>query len=245
MGNSSYTKAASLKLDDLARPDDNTDLDASTTKHGLLLKRDGDAEHFLNGDGSWVHAPGTSYDWSYFRRVGDDAWYSSPQSGQVTNFGSLSINHLYVIPFLVPKTITLDRIAIYINTPQALSHAELGIYNNGDNLYPGSLLLDAGAVDTSAAGLKSVVINQQLVAGNLYWLAYLAEIANIALWQLHMNYMLPILGLDLSSGLSQASFGWVTHQAYGALPDPYTVGGTLLGGSTSYPPAIFVRLSAA
>lgn len=45
--------ADSIKLDDLASPDDNTDLNASTSKHGLLKKLDNDATHYLDGQGSW------------------------------------------------------------------------------------------------------------------------------------------------------------------------------------------------
>ncbi|MFW6118864.1 MAG: hypothetical protein ACOC7S_00860 [Planctomycetota bacterium] len=41
------------KLDDLQTPDDNTDLDATTTEHGLLPKLDGDAHHHLDGEGNW------------------------------------------------------------------------------------------------------------------------------------------------------------------------------------------------
>lgn len=40
------------KLDDLAAPDDSTDLDASTSKHGLMSKFPGGAAR-LSGDGSW------------------------------------------------------------------------------------------------------------------------------------------------------------------------------------------------
>lgn len=43
-----------IKLDDLSAPDDNTDLDASTTKHGLLPKLANDSAKFLNGVGSWA-----------------------------------------------------------------------------------------------------------------------------------------------------------------------------------------------
>lgn len=43
-----------IKLDDLAAPDDNTDLNASTLKHGLLPKLNGDNTYFLAGDGSWL-----------------------------------------------------------------------------------------------------------------------------------------------------------------------------------------------
>ena len=42
-----------VKLDDFATPDDNTDLNASTTKHGLLLKLNNTATDFLNGQGAW------------------------------------------------------------------------------------------------------------------------------------------------------------------------------------------------
>lgn len=43
-----------IKLDDLAAPDDNTDLDATTSVHGLLKKLDNNAAHFMNGQGSWA-----------------------------------------------------------------------------------------------------------------------------------------------------------------------------------------------
>lgn len=43
-----------IKLDDLAAPDDNTDLDASTSKHGLLKKLPGDTTTFLRADGSFA-----------------------------------------------------------------------------------------------------------------------------------------------------------------------------------------------
>lgn len=51
-----------IKLDDLAAPDDNTDLNASTTKHGLLLKLDGSTSKFLRADGTWSNPPGATGD---------------------------------------------------------------------------------------------------------------------------------------------------------------------------------------
>ncbi len=41
------------QLDDCLAPDDNTDLNASTSAHGLLPKLDNSASHFLDGQGSW------------------------------------------------------------------------------------------------------------------------------------------------------------------------------------------------
>ena len=54
--------ADSIKIDDLAAPDDNTDLDASTSKHGLLKKLSGTATEFLNGSGSWATPAGSVQD---------------------------------------------------------------------------------------------------------------------------------------------------------------------------------------
>ena len=42
-----------IKLDDLATPDDNTDLNASTTRHGLLRKLSNVATEYLDGSGAW------------------------------------------------------------------------------------------------------------------------------------------------------------------------------------------------
>jgi hypothetical protein len=42
-----------IKLDDLATPDNNTDLNATITEHGLLPILDDDATHFLDGAGAW------------------------------------------------------------------------------------------------------------------------------------------------------------------------------------------------
>lgn len=47
-----------LKLDDLLAPDDNTDLNATTLKHGLLLKLGGGTTNFLRADGTWSPPPG-------------------------------------------------------------------------------------------------------------------------------------------------------------------------------------------
>jgi hypothetical protein len=46
-----------IKLDDLALPDDTTDLDASTVRHGLLPKLTGTSTQFLAGNGQWVTGP--------------------------------------------------------------------------------------------------------------------------------------------------------------------------------------------
>lgn len=53
-------KLAAFKLDDLAAPDDNTDLNASTSAHGLLPKLSGAATEFLNGTGAFSTPAGNT-----------------------------------------------------------------------------------------------------------------------------------------------------------------------------------------
>lgn len=49
-----------IKLDDMAAPDDNTDLNATTSAHGLLPKLGGGTTNFLRADGTWNAPAGGS-----------------------------------------------------------------------------------------------------------------------------------------------------------------------------------------
>lgn len=51
--------ALGVKLDDWAEPDDNTDLNATTTKHGLMQKYPGGGTNYLREDGSWAAPSGS------------------------------------------------------------------------------------------------------------------------------------------------------------------------------------------
>jgi len=57
-----------LKLDDLAAPDDNTDLNASLSAHGLIPKLGGGTNNYFRADGTWNAPPGTAVfgtQWNY------------------------------------------------------------------------------------------------------------------------------------------------------------------------------------
>ena len=56
LANSTYKTLAeiqAIKLDDFSTPDDNTDLNSTTSWHGLLKKLSGSATEYLNGAGNW------------------------------------------------------------------------------------------------------------------------------------------------------------------------------------------------
>lgn len=71
--------ADAIKLDDLATPDDNADLNASTSNHGLLPKLGGGTVNFLRADGTWA-APSGGGTLIYFgsSSTGNDSYAISP-----------------------------------------------------------------------------------------------------------------------------------------------------------------------
>jgi hypothetical protein len=60
--------ADAIKIDDLAAGDDNTDLNASTSKHGLMQRYPG-TNSLLKGNGDWLVFPGTAQ-----ALKGDGSW---------------------------------------------------------------------------------------------------------------------------------------------------------------------------
>ncbi len=77
-----------IKLDDLAAPDDNTDLDASTSKHGLLKKLGGGTSNFLRADGTWAAPPGGGGEND---KVGVDSGATAGYLGAASNDGVLRV----------------------------------------------------------------------------------------------------------------------------------------------------------
>jgi len=92
-------------------------------------------------------------------------------AGFVSTLGVLSF-----IPFLVSKTTTYTRIALRCTGGSGAGRtARMGIYNSSSTTNaPTSLVLDAGTVDLSTTGSKSITISQSLNPG-LYYLAGVAQ----------------------------------------------------------------------
>jgi len=129
-------------------------------------------------------------------------------------------------PFLVPETHTFTSINIETTAAAAGKFVRLGIYNDNDGI-PDSLVLDAGAISVALPiGAKFIVINQVLFAG-WYWLAIVGD--GTPTLRAGSNTSSPLPWLGFTSGIDVTyHIGWTVAQAYGALPDPFTPGGTLM-----------------
>lgn len=144
--------------------------------------------------------------------------------GQGTNTASLTADRLYGQYFPLPRGATFDRIGIDVHTGAADKHVRLGIYKDDDlDGYPESLVLDAGVVDVATSGEKTVIINQHLEAG-LYFLAFISDGAP-TLWLTQTPAHPSPLGLGDTIALPVFAY-YKSAVGYGALPDPFTSGGT-------------------
>jgi len=106
--------ADAIKLDDLAAPDDNTDLDATVAAHGLLPKLGGGVVNYLRADGAWaapagggdVTGPASSVDHAIVRFDGitgkliQDYTSNAPtisDTGDVNIDGDLDVENIVVL----------------------------------------------------------------------------------------------------------------------------------------------------
>jgi len=148
--------------------------------------------------------------------------YILPGHYSITATVALAANQLEAFPIVVSRDMTFDRIAIEVTTLADPSNIRLGIYNNGTNLYPGTLLLDAGAVSGATTGVKTITISQQLVKG-IYFLAIVADATPTVRG---LAVTVPLLGLRATL-LYAVEQQWRAAFTYAALPNPFTSGGTL------------------
>lgn len=175
--------------------------------------------------------------WGY-RRTGDNFYGGHPGIAALTTM-TVVANRLYTVPLYVPAAITVDRINIHVTT-FAGTNARLGIYNNGTNMYPGTLLLDAGTVLTTGLGMKSIVISQALAAG-FYWLVAVFDGTPTVGC---IYYPIPLLG-TAPTNFANGGFhyhSWYVAFTYDVLPATFPGAGTILGGGPNMP-AIMVRIA--
>jgi hypothetical protein len=176
-----------IKLDDLAPPDDTTDLDVSTSKHGLCPKAPNDITKFLRGDATWAvpEGGGGGTDKSngfmppmMLLQDAADYWcpYMIRWQNAVTTFYLVS-NRLYLFPFSVEADITVSKIAIQVSGGAAGTYLSLAFYNSSDapNRRP-TTLIGYFEFDVGTSGVKSEIPSSlTFEKGKIYWAAFISN----------------------------------------------------------------------
>lgn len=93
---------------------------------------------------------------------------SLPGTAYVAATSANSINYA---PMFVERSLTIDALATMCQAGVASALVRLGIYDCDDDLQPTSLVLDAGTVDFSTTGFKSITGLSQTLDRGVYLLA--------------------------------------------------------------------------
>ena len=149
---------------------------------------------------------------------------------------ALVANRLYAHELIIARTMTFDRIAFDVNA-QAGEKVRVGIYNDGDNLYPGTLVLDAGEVTLTAAQVEPIPIDLQLTRG-FYWLAVISNGTPSLIGCQSRASPLGMLPIDFNLRY----VGWIKASTYNGLADPFPAGGSL-HNSNNHMPFVSLRVA--
>lgn len=168
---------------------DVTTLNADTSRHGFLPKLPNDSSKFLNGIGEFVIPMiNTPAVYGYYK-VGTnlyEIWYSQQFNGDIlSNSASLATNYIFASPFVITRTITIDRIAASVRVASAGNTFYFGIYNDNGSIYPNSLIVQSSQSSANTTGAKITNVNVTLQAG-LYWSVFTTS-ATIAFHGMQAN----------------------------------------------------------
>jgi hypothetical protein len=145
-------------------------------------------------------------------------FYESTTGGTI-NTSQFTRNRLHVQPLFINQSITIDRIGAECTAAVASSTYRLGIYSANSNGVPTSLILDAGTIDTSSTGLKTITINQTLNAG-FYYLAFIYQggvsLATMRAINANTGNYSPVAGTSMAGSTYYTSF--IEDGFTGAMP---------------------------
>jgi hypothetical protein len=171
---------------------------------------------------------GRSFPW--LPHVAGRYYWSQIGAGSQGAVGDPNADTLYAQPFIVPDDATYTAIAIH-QTTGTTGSARLGIYSDDGAGYPGALVLDAGTVTLTGTGAKEIVISQALSRG-WHWVAGVWSVATGVYEAFTVAGTIPLLGAASATGqTTNYAYVEVAHP-FGALPNPFTPGGTLGLAST-------------
>lgn len=119
--------------------------------------------------------------------------YLKPTNLISVTVASLSTGFERFVMFVVPKTITVDRIGAEVTSAgTAGAVVRLGIRNAAVDGLPGTLLLDAGTIDGTSATFQEITISQVLVPG-IYWAVGCTQVAASTVRCISSGLILPSL----------------------------------------------------
>lgn len=174
------------------------------------------------------------------------SYYLFGQGGVTTTTATLNQNSWF--PIYLPVC-TVDRIATRTaSTFSGTSSVRLGIYNNGANNVPTTVLLDAGTVScTAASTVYEITVNQAISTAGWYWLVFRTVTAATT-----NTYSAPSGSVSLPfqqcsstlgvNDVNERTLGFRESSVTGAFATAGTLSEATVNGS-GYQPTVSVRIN--
>jgi len=150
------------KLDDWGVPDDNTDLDATDTRHGLLPKLSNIASEFLNGEGDWATPLGKRLYWRDTPIISDF---------DMSDFGSFASSTGYLdLSAIVPSDCEIAWLRIVLASQYTIATDKVILGFKKDVTVGGSVNIElaASGVNEGTNAFESSIIGLK-TNKTLYW----------------------------------------------------------------------------
>jgi hypothetical protein len=156
----------------------------------------------------------------------NDVWHVAGFPLATANIAGLAINTLFAQPWLNGPPLNLRNIAFHVpGVGGAGSVMRVGIYAADEaRIYPTTLIVDSGSIDTTVATFKNTPINVALDLGTLYFFVSLIGVAAPTI--VCGNTWIPTMGWSVNFAAN--GNGWNVAQAFGALPAVFPAGATLM-----------------
>lgn len=194
----------------------------------------------VTGNQEFINKP---YDILGHRKTGTttfERWYNNSINCTALATVAIAMGVIRYLPFVVPKTITLDRIGIEISgAGTAASVLRIGIYNSSNTL-PSTLNIDAGTILGDSATMQSITINKTLLPGMYFFAINHNSVANITVRAVAISSVPPILGLSNTGGTIIHTY-YSAISAYSTFANPAVTPDNVTNSAV---PSILFRLSA-
>lgn len=146
--------------------------------------------------------------------------------GSASTNGAVGTGSLKLLPWLVTRPFSIDRIGGEITTVGDVgSLLRLGIYADNGNAYPGVLLLDAGTIAGDSATVQQITCALALAPG-LYWIGGAVQSVTTTQPTIRVNgTWTPPVTLAVSTTLpatNATSLGYSMSGVTGALPASFS-----------------------
>jgi hypothetical protein len=136
------------------------------------------------------------------------------------------VGTLRLSPWVVTQALSIDRIGAEVTVVgDAGSKVRLGIYADNGNLYPGTLVLDAGQIAGDSATVQELTVSQVLAAG-VYWIGGAVQSVTTTQPTLRVNATwtppVPTAGSTTTPASNAAFTGYSQSSVTGALPSTFS-----------------------